>query len=64
MFGGASRGPIYDVAHSLLFHPVPTIVYSPPSNEQAPVRFTLRKFIRTSDRVGDFKRVEVKMVVI
>jgi len=26
MFGGASGGPIYDVAQSLLFHPIPTIL--------------------------------------
>jgi len=64
MFGGASGGPIYDVAQSLLFHPIPTVVFSPPSNEQAPIRFTLRRFIRTVDRVGDFKRITVKMVVI
>jgi hypothetical protein len=64
MFSGASGGSIYDVVHSVLFQPVPTVLYSPSSSEQAPVRFTLRTFIRTSDRLGDFKRVKVKMVVI
>lgn len=49
MFGGASGGPTITA--------VPNFVYSPPSSEQAPVRFTLRRFIRTVDRAGDFKRV-------
>jgi hypothetical protein len=64
MLGGASGGLSYDVAQSLLFHPILTYYHlSRPSNEQAPIRFTLGRFIWTVDRVGDFKRVKVRIGV-